>query len=147
MRRKVRTIAQVLELKERKREEIAVEVKEIQDRIGLHEAALVSLERNYLMTLSKFDGMQRGSSVAAHSVGLYYGYLHQLLGEMESRKERISRCLVELGERREALVEALKETRVYETLKDRRERECEQEEAVRERKEMDFLAVSRRAPG
>lgn len=148
MRRDIETIAKVLELKERRREEIAVEVKRIEDRIFFFEAELSELERSYLETFSAFDRMGRGGAVAAHAVGLYYGYMLQLLREIEGKKNMIARCLDELRARRGDLVEALKETRVLETLRERRLQERDREEKERERKETEFFALSRgRVPG
>lgn len=146
MRRTRKTIERILELKERRQEEIALEVRGVQDRIAFHEAELAALERSYAETLSAYDALQRRGPVEARDVALYYGYLLQLLREMDDRRSRLSRCLDELGERREELIAALRETKTFERLKDRHERAAEREETDRERKEMDRLASARRLP-
>jgi len=144
MERRLRTIEQVLELKELREEEIAAEVRRTQERIAYHEAELAALERSYLDAFAAFDRMRERGPVEAHTVGLYYGYMLQLLSEMEERRRRLAQCLEELRRRREALVEALRERKAFEILKGREERERAREEGARERREMDAVALARR---
>ena len=63
--------------------------------------------------------------------------------EMDARKAEIARALSALDARHGALVDAHKETRVVEALKDRRTRENVKEELRKERKEMDSIFTMR----
>jgi flagellar export protein FliJ len=138
------TIGKVLQLKENREEEIECEVRALRNAIGADQARLGILENSYMDTLETFNRKQREGRLAPHEMGIYYSYLFHLSKEMDAKKAEIARALAELDARQGALVEAHMETRVVESLKDRRSREYEKEDARRERKEMDFISSTRR---
>jgi len=139
------TIGKVLQLKENREEEIECEVRALRNAVGAHQTRLGILENSYMDTLETFNRKQREGKLAPHEMGIYYSYIFHLGKEMEAKKAEIARALSELDERQSALVAAHVETRVVESLKDRRSREYEEEDARRERKEMDFISSTRRA--
>jgi flagellar export protein FliJ len=137
------TIGKVLQLKEQREDEIENEVRELRNVISAHQAHLARLEDAYMDTLEVFNGKRSREALAAHEIGIYYSYLFHLTKEMEEKKREIAGALSALDARREALVEAHKETKVVESLKEKRSRECVREEARRERREMDFISATR----
>ena len=137
------TINKVLHLKERREEEIEVEVRELRDEIAVKQMRLASLEGAYMETLDEFRRKQVGGTLGSQEMGIYQGYLFHLQMEMDSRKAEIARALSALDAMHGALVEAHKETRVVEALKDRRTRENVKEELRKERKEMDSIFTMR----
>jgi flagellar export protein FliJ len=137
------TIDKVLHLKERREEEIELEVRALRDDIAVKQMRLASLEGAYLETLEEFRRRQAGGPLASQEMTIYQGYLFHLQLEMDARKAEIVRALAALDARQGALVEAHKETRVVEALKDRRTRENAKEELRRERKEMDSIFTMR----
>lgn len=139
------TIGKVLQLKESREEEIECEVRAIRDAISADQARLGILENRYMETLEMFNRKQREGKLAPHEMGIFYSYIFHLNIEMEGKKADIARALSELDARQGDLVEAHMETRVVESLKDRRSREYEKEDARRERKEMDFISSTGRA--
>jgi flagellar export protein FliJ len=138
------TISKVLQLKERREEEIEFEVRSLRAAVSAHETWLASLEDAYMDALDMFNRKQRDGSLPPHEMGIYYSYFGHLHKEMEDKKADIARDLAALNARQGALVEAHKETRVVESLKDRRSLEQAKEETRRERKEMDFLSSTKR---
>jgi flagellar export protein FliJ len=134
------TINKVLHLKERREEEIEIEVRELRDAISVKEMRLRSLEGAYLETVGEFQRRQVEGTIAPQEMGIYHSYLYHLQLEMDSRKAEIARALSALDARHGALVEAHKETRVVEALKDRRTRENVKEELRKEIKQMDSLS-------
>lgn len=137
------TINKVLHLKERREEEIEIEVRGLRDDIAVRQMRVASLEGAYMETLEAFRRKQAGGTLAPQEMALYQGYLFHLQVEMDARKTEIVRSLAQLDARQGALVEAHKETRVVEALKDRRTRENVTEELRRERKEMDSIFTMR----
>ena len=141
---RLRTIGKVLQLKENREEEIGGEVRALRNAVGADQARLGLLEDTYRDTLEIFNRKQREEGLAPHEMGIYYSYLFHLNKAMEAKKAEIARTLSELDARQCELVAAHMETRVVESLKDRRSREYEKEDAQRERKEMDFISSTRR---
>lgn len=138
------TIGKVLQLKENREEEIEGEVRALRNAVAAEQARLGILENSYMDSLEMFNRKQLDGRLAPNEMGIYYSYLFHLTKEMEAKKAEIARALSALDARQDALVVAHKETRVVESLKDRRSREYEKEDARRERKEMDFLSSTRR---
>jgi flagellar export protein FliJ len=137
------TINKVLHLKERREEEIEIEVRGLRDEISVKQMRLDSLEGAYMETLDEFRRKQAGGTLAPQEMVIYQGYLFHLQMEIDARKAEIGRALAALDARHGALVEAHKETRVVEALKDRRTRENVKEELRKERKEMDSIFTMR----
>ncbi len=137
------TINKVLHLKERREEEIEIEVRELRDEIAVKQMRLASLEGAYMETLDEFRRKQVGGALGSQEMGIYQSYLFHLQMEMDARKAEIARALSALDARHGALVDAHKETRVVEALKDRRTRENVKEELRKERKEMDSIFTMR----
>ena len=138
------TIGKVLQLKERREEEIGLEVRGLRDAISAQETHLATLEGEYRDTLETFERRQREGSLPPHEMGVFYSYLYHLSREMEAKRAEIARTLSALDAKHGALVEAHRETRVVESLRDRRSREYAREESHQERKEMDFLSSTLR---
>jgi flagellar export protein FliJ len=139
------TINKVLHLKERREEEIELEVRDLRDSIAVKEMRLRSLEGAYMDTIGEFQRKQMQGTIASHEMGIYQNYLFHLQVEMDNRKAEIARALTALDVRHGALVEAHKETRVVEALKDRRSRENAKDDLRKENKLMDSLSSTMRA--
>jgi flagellar export protein FliJ len=138
------TIGKVLQLKESREEEIESEVRALRDAIGADQARLAILEKSYMDTLEMFKRKEREGRLVPHEMGIFYSYFFHLNVEMEGKKADIARTVAELDARQGDLVAAHMETRVVESLKNRRSRDFEKEDARRERKEMDFISSTRR---
>ncbi|MBE0569723.1 MAG: flagellar export protein FliJ [Deltaproteobacteria bacterium] len=134
------TINKVLHLKERREEEIELEVRALRDSIAVKGMRLRSLEEAYMETIGELQRKRSRGTIASQELGIYQNYLFHLQVEMDHRKAEIARALSALDTCHGALVEAHKETRVVEALKDRRTRENAKEELRKENKLMDSLS-------
>jgi len=134
------TINKVLHLKEQKEEEIGTEVRNMLNQVQIKQERLSSLEEAYTETHQAFLSKQMKGTLALQEMGIYQSYLFHLQVEMDSQKAEIARALAALDARRDALLEAHKETRVVEALKGRKEKENAREEMKQERKEMDSIS-------
>ena len=144
MRKRLETINKVLNLKEQQEEEIGIEVKNMLDQVHIKQQRLLSLEEAYNETQDTFMSKQMDGTLALQEMGIYQSYLFHLQMEMDNQKAEIARALVALDARRDALMEAHKETRLMEALKERKEKENAREDMRQERKEMDSLFLSQR---
>ena len=140
MNKPLGTINKVLLLKEQLEEEIELEVRRMRDHISMLQTRLSMLEDTYSETQNKFLDKHMAGTLALQEMSIYQSYLFHLHVEIEKRKAEITRALVNLDVRHEALVEAHKETKVVEALKERREKENAKEEMKQERKEMDSIS-------
>jgi len=140
MNKRLGTINKVLYLKEQLEEEIELEVRRMRDNISMLQTRLSLLEDTYTETQNEFMDKHMKGTLALQEMGIYQSYLFHLHVEIESRKAEIARALIALDARHEALVEAHKETKLVETLKERREKENAKEEMKQERKEMDSIS-------
>ena len=141
---RLQTIGKVLQLKENREEEIGYEVRALRDAVAAEQTRLDILENTYRETLEIFNRKQSEGGLAPAEMGIYYSYFFHLNKGMEAKRTEVARALSELDARQGALAAAHMETRVVESLKDRRSREFEKEDARRERKEMDFISSTRR---
>ena len=144
MSKRLSTIDKVLNLKEQKEEEIGIEVRNMLDQVQIKQQRLSSLEEAYSETQDTFISKQMDGTLALQEMGIYQSYLFHLQIEMDNQKAEIARALVALDARRDALLEAHKETRLVEALKERKQKETAREDMKQERKEMDSLSLSLR---
>ena len=141
---KLRTVSRVLELKDRKKEEIENEVKHLRAKINQLETQLDSLEKKFSETISEFEERQRSRDMDVHKLGLFSAYFMQLDEEMNGRKKEIIRRLSELHERQDALIAAYKDKKLVEILKNRMVKEDATHKEKATQKEQDFLHLARR---
>jgi flagellar export protein FliJ len=141
---KLKTVSRVLELKDRKKEEIENEVKHLRANINQLETQLDSLEKKFSETISEFEERQRSRDMDVHKLGLFSAYFMQLDEEMNGRKKEIIRRLSELHERQDALIAAYKDKKLVEILKNRMVKEDATHKEKATQKEQDFLHLARR---
>lgn len=141
---KIRTVSRVLDIKGHKKEEIENEVKQLRSRIQQLEAQLDCLEKRFAETSSEFEEKQRGSAMDIHRLELFYNYFMKLNEDMNAQKKEIMRRLSELNGRQKALIEAYKEKKLFEILKDRIVKEEMSDRDRAEQKEQDFQHLAKR---
>lgn len=141
---KIKTVTRVLQIKDHKKEEIENEVKQIRSQIRQLEVQLEKLETSFAETSLEFEEKQKGSGMDVHRLELFYNYFMKLNDDMNARKKEIIRRLSELNVRQEALIEAYKEKKLFELLKDRMVKEEMTEKERAEQKEQDFLYLAKR---
>ncbi|MBI5635209.1 MAG: flagellar export protein FliJ [Nitrospirae bacterium] len=141
---KIRTVSRVLGIKDRKKEEIENEVRQLRGQIRELEAELASLEKRFSETAAEFEEKQKSSDLDVHRLELFYNYFAKLDEDMNAQKKEIIRRLSELSGRQEALIEAYKEKKLFEILKDRIVKEDSAEKDRADQKEQDFLHLAKR---
>ncbi len=141
---KIKTVARVLQLKDHKKEEIENEVKQLRSQIKQLEGQLENLEKKFCETSLEFEEKQQNSGMDVHRLELFYNYFMKLNEDMNTQKKEIIRRLSELNGRQEALIEAYKEKKLFEILKDRMVKEEMSDKDRAEQKEQDFLHLAKR---
>jgi flagellar export protein FliJ len=141
---KLKTVTRVLDMKDRKKEEIENEVKGLRNTINELETRLTSLENTFGETIKEFEEKQRNSDMDVHKLELFSGYFMKLDEEMNRQKKEIMQRLSELNERQNALFEAYKEKKLFEILRERMVKEDTSDKEKTEQKEHDFLHLAKR---
>ena len=141
---KLKTVTRVLEIKDHKKEEIENEVKQLRSQIRELEARLASLEKKFSEAAAEFEEKQKSSDLNVHKLELFYDYFMRLHEDMNAQKKEIVRRLSELNDRQSALIEAYKEKKLFELLKDRMVKEETADKDRDEQKEQDFMYLAKR---
>ncbi|NTU42889.1 MAG: hypothetical protein HGA78_07510 [Nitrospirales bacterium] len=144
---KLNTVSRVLEIKDRKKEEIESEVMRLRDRLRRLEESLECLELRFGETTREFEKKQLSNEMDLHSLDLFYAYFMKLSEDITARKKEISRQISELHERQSALIEAYKEKRLFEIIRERIEKNELSIMEKADQKEQDFQYLVRRVRG
>lgn len=140
MRRK-NTIIKILKLKENKKREMEIEVKKAYDRVDEEDVRLLSLENNYKETLGSFNGT---ASMEVREANSFYSFFSRLNESIEKQKDACSERMNELEQVKDGLINAHKEEKIIEIMKDKVVKEEKKEREKSEQKEADFITVSRK---
>ena len=141
---RLKTVSRVLQIKDRKKEEIEDEVKQLRFQIRTLESRLDSLEKIFSSTAADFDDKQKNSGLDVYKLELFSNYFIKLNDDMNTQKKEIVQQLAALNKRQLALIEAYREKKLFEILKDRIVKEDAADKDRAEQKEQDFLHLAKR---
>lgn len=143
MRRK-HTISKILKLKDSKKKELELEVKEAADKADEEKERLNALEKDYEDNLEVFKRQQEGGTADAGNVISFYEFFSRINGKIEEQKKVHDQRLSELSLVENHLINAHKEKKMFEVLEEKAVKEEIKEKEVAERKETDFFTLARR---
>ncbi|MBA4374101.1 MAG: hypothetical protein C0402_14715 [Thermodesulfovibrio sp.] len=141
---RLKTISQILKIKNYRKEELEAEVRKVHELIQVEKELLSALEKVFAETVEKYEKRQQTSAVAAHEFELFSNYFSQLYENMEQQKRSILRRIAELQEIQQALLEAHRDGKLLEKLKEKIVKEQVKEQDGLAQKESDYLFLSRR---
>jgi len=142
--RKNRTVSKIIKLKENKKMEAEIEVKEASERADEEGSKLQSLEQDYEDTLKYFNEKQEAGSMDVYSLVSCYDFFSRINGKINDQKKVHNQRLNELDCLKNNLITVHKEKKVFEILHDKTARREQKEKQDGEQKENDFFALSRR---
>ena len=137
--RKKKTISKILKLKDNKKKEVEIEVKKAYDRVDEEKARLEGLEKHFEDNRESFNGCRD-----IREVNLCYSLFSSLNNRIEKQKEACTECKEKLDMLKDDLIDAHREKKVFEILKDKAVRKEKKEREESERKETEFFTVSRK---
>lgn len=141
---KNRTISKILKLKENKKKQAEMEVKEASERVDEEKTKLQSLERDYQDTLKYFNEKQEDGSMDVYSLISCYDFFSRINGKINKQTKVHNQCLNELDCLKNNLITVHKEKKVFELLNDKAVKKEHKEKLDGEQKESDFFSLSRR---
>lgn len=141
---KLKTLSKLFQIKEQQKEDLELQVKKIRDIIKMEQERLDSLENKFSEVFTAFDKKQEGESVNIYELGLFYNYFSQMHKNIDKRKITIARNILEMNNKQDALIEAYKEEKVFEKMKEKILQKDRMENTASEQKEIDSLFALRR---
>jgi flagellar export protein FliJ len=142
--RKKHTISKILKLKDSKKKELELEVKEAADKADEEKERLNALEKDYKDNIKVFMRQQEGGTADAGNVISFYEFFSRINGRIEEQKKVHDQRLSELSLLENHLINAHKEKKMFEVLEEKAVKEEIKEKEVAERKETDFFTLARR---
>jgi len=140
---KLKTVSRLLEIKDRRKEELAREIRKLKDLIDHERSGLHRLEKSFMVTIEKLRERQKGQLTNAGEMGLLYDYMDKLVKKMKEKKTIINKRLQELEDQQHVLSEVYKEKKLFELWKGKMVKEMAREKSLSEQKEMDDLSLSK----
>ncbi len=141
---KKKTISKILKLKESRKIELELEVKNAADRVELVESEIEVLQNDYEDKVRYFNESNEKGSLDVHNINSYYDFFSRINGRIDQQKKVHAERQTELKSLKDSLINAHKDKRVFEILKEKATKADQREKSVSEQKETDFIAISRR---
>ncbi len=141
---KKETISKILKLKDNKKKELELEVKEAHDRVDEEKAKLMSLEKDYNDTHDIFSTHNKDGSIGIDKINSYYDYFARITVKIKQQKEEHLKKQQELALIKKAFINAHKDKKVFEIMKDKAVKKEIKERIQSEQKEADFFMLSRK---
>ena len=144
MRRK-KTISTILQLKDSRKKELEIEVKQASDKVDTEISRLHALEKDYSDSLDCFSEKNSEGTLDIHNLNSYYDYFSRINGRISEQKENHKQCENELKSLKSSLVSAYRDKKAFEILHDKAVKKDQKEKSDSEQKESDFRAMTRRS--
>lgn len=142
--RKIHTISKILKLKDNKKQEVELEVKEATDRLDEERERLISLEKEYQERLESFNRKNDDGSMDIDKINSYYDYFSRIDGRIKKQKVIHAERKNALENAKNNLVTAHKDKKIFEILKDKAVRSDLKEKAESAQKEADYFVLTRK---
>jgi flagellar export protein FliJ len=139
-----RSILQIIKLKDNRKRELEMEVKYALDRLDAEEARLLSLQKDYNDSVSRFESQVARGLLDPARITAYYEYFAQMRERIAYQKLVREQRKTELENVKDALVTAHKEKRALEILDEKTVRRERIEQERKEQKETDYNTLARR---
>lgn len=133
----------VLDVKEKREEEEKEKLAKLFKLKADEEAVLAKLEREKFDTLEELKEKQKTGGINVEKIKMYHAHLKKLDHRITNQKLRLTEIDIAIDKQREALLEATKEKKTFEKLKEKHYDEWLKELDAEERKFIDELATIR----
>ena len=141
---KKKTISKILKIKDSRKKELELEVKEAADRVDETESQIMTLQNDYEDKVKYFNESNDKGSLDINNINSYYDFFSRINGRIDEQKKVHAERQVELTSLKDSLINAHKDKRVFEILNEKAMKADQKEKSLTEQKEIDFIAISRR---
>jgi flagellar export protein FliJ len=141
--RKTQTLSKILKLKEERKKELELEVKEMTEKVDAEYSKLCAIEKEYSDTLDLFDRKNSETYISAYDITSIYNYLSHISNMMREQKKVCLKKRDELTSLNNTLIAAHKDKKMYEKLTDKANKKELKDKINLEQKETDYISLSR----
>ncbi len=141
--RKTETLSKILKLKEEKKKELELEVKDMTEKVDAEHSKLYAFEKEYSDTLNLFERKNSEKYINAYDITSIYNYLSHTSNLVRNQKKTCLQKLNELSSLNNLLIAAHKEKKMYEKLTDKANKKELKNKTDSEQKETDYISISR----
>ena len=142
--RKKETISKILKLKDNKKKEIEIKVREAHGRVDEESSRLNALQNDYNDQLNFVKEAHKEGVFSARDVVSHYEMLSHIDGKIDEQKRVNVECESVLRSLEKTLIEAHKDKKAIEILDDKIARQEQKEKSLAEQKELDYLGITRK---
>ena len=140
---KTKTISKILRLKDNRKKELEIDVKEASESVDAELSKLLTLEKEYLEALGWFNKKYTEGSLDTNDINSFHNYFLRINSKINAQKKNHLQKQEELASLRNTLVDAYKDKKMFEILNCRAAKKESRNKITSEKKESDFLSVSR----
>ena len=141
---KKETLSKILKLKDNKKKELELEVKRAQDRADRELYKLEALELEYNDNLDIFNKKNSEGLLYADNLNSYYDFFSRINVRISEQKKKYIKFLKDVEFLKKHLIEAHKEKKMFEIMKDKEVKKEFKDMIDKEQKEADFFSVTRK---
>ena len=142
---KLQTVTKVLQIKDRKKEDLKIEVKKAKDTVSREQTFLDTLEKDFENAAAGYVEKNDGSPIDVRELELYSDYFSQLHKTIDGQKSKVIEKSRELDEKQKDLFEAHREKKLLEVMQGKIVREDTRLRELTEQKEMDLMFLQKRS--
>ncbi|MBF0343148.1 MAG: flagellar export protein FliJ [Nitrospirae bacterium] len=139
----VKTLGRLQKIREYKKEEIEIEFKKVLLELRRQEEELDALHSMMAKTIVRMNEKQIKGFSNVYELSLYYDYIETLNKFIDKQKIIVSKLTELFEEKKSELLEAYKEVKTIEILKDKIISDERKNEDRRVQKELDYVYLSR----
>lgn len=133
-------LQRVLDIKKHKEEEKKQELAKLLLKYKKEEALLFYLKDNQTKYQNKLREKQRGAMDIFEMI-FYYTYLYKLSYDIKNQQDILRKLETEINNKREEVISASKERKIFEKLKDKKFSQWKQEQNLQEQKFLDEIGI------
>lgn len=141
---KINTISKILKLKDSRKQEIEIEVKKAAERLDEEKSKLINLEKDYQEKLNCFNEKNAGGCLDVEKVNSYYDYFSRVDSRIRVQREIHNKRKNELKATKDLLINAHKDKKMFEILKEKAVKKDRKEKEISAQKEADFFSLARK---
>lgn len=140
---RIDSLNSIIKLKEWRKEEISVQVKNIQRLIEQHEQRIKELEEEFEKNLAEFRRNTQNRVVTAETLRMQHDYVEHLTLKVREQKDALMSRIDELKKTRLRLTEAQKEEALVKKLKAKQTDRIVRHMKTEEQKVLDDISIKR----
>ncbi|MBF0464827.1 MAG: flagellar export protein FliJ [Nitrospirae bacterium] len=137
------TLKRIIQVKEYKKSEAEIELQKAWRVLKTEQSQLALLEKHLADNTAALDKKKNSRNINGYELTLYYDYIETLYKKIDAQTKVVAEKTLEMEKKQTELVEAYREVKTVEVLKDRVVSDESKKMERQTQREMDFAYLSR----